>query len=372
MNESKFEDTVESSVSALRRLSASVLASLSEEVGGIGWWDGQIDFRRRIVLSEYLIDAVNGAAEAILDAALSAQEHREYLHADDQWLLRQWWAVGQSPQATNEDFLAAISRGPAERRRERRIESASAHALAHSTHALDCLAAAILIVGAIPEGVRRAQWSTVEALAKKAIQGSRNNRLEPVGSEGRALQNALLSTVLAWEDHGPSDWLPWLAATRNTRIHRAARVQWMILHGDRKRPEGLLRPFPRHPDLTDVEVLARAGTAGESGLEALRVFRRSTDVVDGVVGSMDSFVSSIAHALQRSWDARSHNPVLLVQRGAQWQDLEREVTLNFDGYGRPAKQIGDQVHVHPELARRLISAHVTDDLRERGWGDLRP
>lgn len=361
-----YESRVESSVAALRALSASVLDDLTDDVGGVGWWQGQVDFRRRVVLSEYLIDSVNGAAEALRDAALAAQDHREYLYADDQWLLGQWRAVGQDPRSTNENFIAAMQRGPAEERRDRRIEAAATHALAHAMHTLDCLAAAVLIVAAIPEGVRQAKWGAVQGLATKALNRSTGERFEPLGSPGRDLQDALLASLLRWPEHGPSDWLRWLTATRNTRIHRAARVHWTFLHGDKsKNPEGMLRPFPPHPDLTDIEILARHGGDGTQGLAPLRLNRRSTDIVDGIVGSMDGFVYTVAQALQVCWDSRRKNPSMLIQRGAQWQDLERVVDLHFEGYGEPAEQIGDQLHVSPDLARRLASAHVMEDGRHR-------
>lgn len=361
----EYERRVAPAVDVLRRLSQRVLDDVDESAGGVAWWDGQVDFRRRVVLSEYLIDSLNGAAEALLDAALAAQDHREHHYADDTWMVQQWRRVSESTGPQDADFLAALRRGPSELRRERRIESAATHAVSHAMRVLDCLAAAFMIIGAIPVSVRLTDWGSVEKLAHRAIHGSTSQTLEQLGRQGRALQDALFAVVLAWEDYGPPDWLPWLRSTRNGRIHRAGRVHWLLLHGSKKRPEGLLRPFPPNPDLTDVELLSRAPAGNRNALESLRIVRRAPDVVDGAIASMTAFCTALSTALEACWDARREDPSALCQRGAQWQDLERVTVLKFPGYGPEPDLIGDRMHVGEALAKRLRAAHVMGGDRGR-------
>lgn len=361
-----YERRAEPATGLLRRLGAEVLRDLDGQGGGVGWWDGQIDFRRRVVLSEYLLDSLNGAAEALLDASLEAQTHREALHADDAWLRRVWSAVADAGSSSNEAFLKAMQRDGSARRRERQIDASATHAISHMLRTLDCLAAAMLIVGAIPQAVRRADWNDVVKLAEQCRDQRETPKLEPLGSPGRDLQAELFIHVLTDADHGPDDWLPWLSSTRNSRIHRAARVHWRLLQGERRGAQGLLRPFPTNPDLTDVELMSRQPRGhAEDTFGSLRLIKHSTDVIDGCLGSIVDFVSELAEALCACWDVRRSSPAVLCQRGAQWQDLERVAQLQFPGYGKDPQIIGNQLHVGPELAKRLKSAHVMDADRSR-------
>lgn len=361
-----YERRVEPATALLDSFAAEVLQDLDEQVGGISWWDGQIDFRRRVVLSEYLIDSVNGAAEALLDSSLQAQTHREALFADDAWLRRVWSEVAESGSSSNQDFIKAMQRDGAARRRERQIDSSATHSIGHMLRALDCLAAAILIVGAVPQGVRRTDWKDVVKLAEQCRDGRTTPKLEPLASPGRELQVELFGHVLRDAEHGPEDWLAWLSATRNSRIHRGARIQWHLLYGDRRRAQGLLRPFPPNPDLTDVELMSRrpAGSTDDV-FDSVRLVKHSAEMVDGCLGSIASFVVELAEALRSCWDARRSAPAVLCQRGAQWQDLERVAHLQFAGYGKDPQLIGNEMHVGTELAKRLKSAHVMDAQRSR-------
>lgn len=273
--------------------------------------------------------------------------------------------MAENAAATNADFLAAVRQGPNELRRERRIDSSATHAISHAMRVLDCLAAAFLIIGAIPHGVRRADWGDTEKIANKIKVSSTSQSLEPLGTEGRKIQDALFTPILSWDQYGPTDWLPWLRAKRNGRIHRASRIHWQLLHGHKKRPEGLLHPFPPNPELTDIELMVRASDADFANL---RIIRRSSDVLDGAVESMTSYGAALGTALADCWDTRRKSPSVLCQRGAQWQDLERVTALDFTGYGSPPEQIGNQLHVGVALGKRLRAAHVMDDARHR-WAD---
>jgi hypothetical protein len=255
-----------------------------------------------------------------------------------------------------------MQRDGSARRRERQIDTSATHSISHMLRALDCLAAAMLIVGAVPQPVRRADWNDVVKLAKQCRDERDTPKLEPLGSPGRQLQAELLVHVQHDAEHGPKDWLAWLAATRNSRIHRGARVHWHLLHGERRRAQGLLRPFPQNPDFTDVELMSRRTTSGnEDAFDSLRLIKHSTDVIDGCLGSITDLVAELAEALRACWAARRASPATLCQRGAQWQDLERVTNLEFPGYGVNPQVIGKEVHVGADLAKRLQSAHVMDD-----------
>jgi hypothetical protein len=94
--------------------------------------------------------------------------------------------------------------------------------------------------------------------------------------------------------------------TRNSRIHRGARTSWLMLHGDHRQPEGLLRPFPLHPDLTDVELMSRRSESVKAGtFDSLRLIKHCDAIVDGCLASMTRFVKAIAEAVGRRHASRS-------------------------------------------------------------------
>src|SRR4051812_42275891 len=116
-----YEKRVETAVSALTAVSNAVWSDLDRDVGGVGWWEGQVDFRRRVVLSEHLQDSVNGAAEALLDAALEGKTHREALNAENVWLRRVWAAARDAGAVNNDDFIRSMERDGVAKRRDRQI-----------------------------------------------------------------------------------------------------------------------------------------------------------------------------------------------------------------------------------------------------------
>lgn len=167
-------------------------SDLSAEHGGVGWWEGHLDWRRRVILSNYLLSALDGVREALTNAALEARFHREQLHADNAWLTTVWREVAKTSRS-NEDFLAASVRGKAERRRDQRIEASSEHCLVHLVQALDRLAAAMVIIGAVEQPVLRIDWKSLDKV-RNSVQPQRDTPLGPprfTGTDvaGRALRS---------------------------------------------------------------------------------------------------------------------------------------------------------------------------------------
>lgn len=364
-----YEERVAPAVTALSTTATAVLGDLHPSIGGVGWWDEHLDFPRRAVLSEYLLDSLRGAAEALLDAALEAKTHREAMTSENAWLRRVWAQTNASGTATNDDYVRSMRRDAQAKRRDRQLDTSATHVVSHLLRSLDCVAAALIIVGAVPRPVRRADWGHVIKLAEQCRDASTTAKLAPLGTPGRQVQADLLAHVLRAEEFGPNDWLTWLNETRNSRIHRGARTSWYVLYGNRRRATGLLRPFPTHPDLTDVELLGRTPANAQGDLfESLRLVRHSEAILDGCLDSMTRFVAVLAEAIAACWAMRRADPALLAQRAAQWQDLERVAEMNFPGYGEPPRVIGDEVIIAPELALRLQSAHVMDEHRSR-WDE---
>ena len=80
------------------------------------------------------------------------------MFAEDTWLRAVWTKVGSRGGAGTEEFLQAMRRDGVAKRRDRQIDASVTHVVSHLLRSLDCLAAALIIAGAVPRPVRRADW----------------------------------------------------------------------------------------------------------------------------------------------------------------------------------------------------------------------
>jgi hypothetical protein len=210
-----YESLVLPATAIFERLGTAVQDDLSAELGGVRWWDGQLDWKRRVILSNCLLSSIDGVRDALSNAALEARTHREQVHADNVWLSARWREVAKSSTA-NADFIAASARGKAERRRDRRIEMSTEHCLVHLVQALDRVAAALVIIGAVEQPVLPVDWHALNKARNCARYGNDTPLLAPLDSSGRGWQREMFAVADEHLAHGPTGWLPWLLQARHT------------------------------------------------------------------------------------------------------------------------------------------------------------
>lgn len=365
-----YTDPVRKATREITRFVSELVDQLDVENGSFPWWHGHTDDRRLVLIADYLIQSTSGVANALLDAALSAADHREGLYSDNAWFRAQGQAVQRAnPSATHEDYLRAFQRGSHEERRERRVASCATHALIHLVQALDRLAAVLVIVSGVSTEALKVGWPAIERLA---VEPDKKGKLFtaplPAGVEA---QRALLATSGDWGAHGPSDWLPWLLQTRHATAHRASTTSWNLTMVDpRNRMTGVLHPFFAQPSRSEMHSLSAGPDSSRAGhsLRELLVLEDSADVLDGLVVSTSEFVLYVIGAVETMWQSRRDNPALVIQPGSQWK-LDSTEDLHFTGFGKPARiQATDQLSVGPELSKRLQAAKIMDADRPGFWG----
>lgn len=57
-----WEQKVQPAVLALGELERLVMEDLDEDRGGVGWWVDMLDWKRRVLLADYLLQSIDGAA----------------------------------------------------------------------------------------------------------------------------------------------------------------------------------------------------------------------------------------------------------------------------------------------------------------------
>ncbi|WP_420111323.1 hypothetical protein [Pseudactinotalea sp.] len=333
---------------ALRALLDEIHSDLDDDRGGIGWWHlyEETDWDEVVVVSDYLYGSVRGVGVAIEAARREAERHRELLTAENFWLRSEWKRAGST-------FI--VRRRPAEVRRTRDIQISAEGAIFHLVQALDRMAAAAVVVSSVAVDPVRADWGMLDGIAAD-FPTVRPARFAS-DSSGQRLQKAVMAAVQSADDHGPTDWLPWLLRTRNTQAHRAEKVGFQLLVGKSLNDYRIVHAMYRQPEWHDLEAMAKTAELYDTVLD-----RESEAIIAGLTESTSAFCDALASSLLEVWLARRSTPTLLPQPVGVWRRKAKEPSLRFEGYGSPVRisQKGGAMHVSPIDGKRLRAAQVLD------------
>lgn len=333
------------SVAALGALYREMLNDLDTDRHGFGWWHGHLDVKRIAITSEHLIASVSGAQTSLGDAAFELAEFNEQVHAHDHWQRKQLATVQRG--AEDDSYLKALWHDLPADKRDRRIRLHREHFLYHVAQTLDRLAAVVIGVGGLGIEILRADWGLLRQHKPK------QSHQPPAG---HAEQVALVEAVNeAARVAGPTDWMDWSIAQRNTTAHRAPKLGVVVMtKGSRQEPSRLVTVFDRQPKWS--ETLSFAASRNDNSLEGIYLIEDPADVMAGILASLDDFVATVTAHCSDLWVRRRGDPTLIVQPGQQWKTLEVE-PLHFDGFGKPMKMItGGSARVSPDMATRMSAS----------------
>ena len=331
------------------RLGDLLEADLDVTTKGVGWWSAYtaLDRKIRILISDHLLGCARAISTNILEA------YAERLEFDDAIV----------------DFQNYMERGVSERRvvtprpRGPYDDMATPRVTAHFCGVLRALASSLDVLGACVVGVAGLPTGIV-----KADLTSARERLAKVGDTIPRLRK-LQTDLEACEDAaGPSGWMAWLLAMRNTDIHRARRViTWDITRGAGGLVEGIYLKLPRSPELTEIQACVYAGGTVGTHFEV-----RADAFLDRLAATVYSYVNGATGLLCDLWNERRSNPSLIEQPASQWKDPALIVvpTPTFGGYPEltvPSSTVSE-IALPAEMFRRLTAAGIT----ERGVSDLLP
>lgn len=352
---------IDQAQAACQRLEDFVDADLDETGGGIGWWTTQIGWKHSALLGDYLLASIHGISSSLQQADLATRKYRETEYAQNH-ALRNEWAKIRAHQGTIDDFVGAgHNLGPAGTERELLLTTWNDHAITSMAQTLDRLAAVVLTVAGVRDDILKTDWGRLASLAKKtptsSVQFPRQGTFADPGTPGRELQNTFLSNATSWQDHGPQDWLPWLLALRNTNLHRAPLKRWHLMIEERSQPHGYIVPMPVQPAWAETAAMARTSSGS---LTDLVIHQPPGDILQGLLGSTSSLITSTMTQAGHVWTTRRTDPGMIVQPGGAWPQIDHAEHLHFPGYGKPAnlKVIGGEIRMSPPDTRRLKAARI--------------
>lgn len=353
---------VGSRVESLRELLADVRRDLEPDPGrlGIGWWkvrdESGDQLRRRLVVSDYLIAALEGVDAGLLDMTLHRLELLDLYKRSGEFL-----RDGLDRDAQGRPRLRVPQRRcPADDLVGALVDVHLAGMLRCAASVLDCLAGATAIVGSLRVKVLETGWGQVkDKLA--AIRDQRKGVREPRAD----LKAAVIEGV---RSAGPADWDRWLLSYRNMLVHRGLRLKLTEVQVEESAildldGRGFLTPRPsprlvRDPALTDVEAFAMSPEIPPVLEEDGRV------TLEGSMASVRTAVEIVAVALRSLWARRREKPDLLQQPlEAQWPIVRRTEQRAFAGYAPGTSPYSpDWFHMPPQFVDRMKAAALVDPL----------
>jgi hypothetical protein len=347
----------------LRRLDGLIRGDLDNKAFGIGWWRQQneprLQLQQRILVSDYLIAALDGVEENLEDLAL------HFLELQDAW--------DHEAEFIKDAFNVARGGPPMKsppRRRPiddligARINMHMNGVFRAAGSVLDCLASVVVGAAALGENILRADWGALVGRVLKGLQES--------DDEGRRLQLGVRDEIKRLLRSGANDWDQWSNDYRNMLVHRGKRtsLSWLKreTHVVDSNGNPIVRAVPvqllcSDPELSEVEAFTLQD-------KVMFVLTENAQVsITGLVRDVEALVEGVAACLASVWDRRRANPQLLLQPvEKQWPKVRRRKRRSFLGY-KPGETPFDvqALTVNPRYLDRLKAAGVGADLKGRVW-----
>ena len=337
----------------LRRLATGVQGDLDFKAFGIGWWrpdnEPKAQLQRRIVVSDYLIAALEGVEQNLEDLALS------FLELQGAWEKE---AAFVKDAFNVKDPKGAPMKSPPRVRPVDDLVHARVNMHINSVFraagsVLDCLASVVIGVAALETKILRADWG---ALMRRVL-----DELQDNGGEGRKLQLGVRDEIKRLLAAGATDWDQWSNDYRNMLVHRGKRTSLSSL-----KPESDLVDSGGKRIVTAVAVQLLLRDPELSEIEAFTLQDKITFVVDenahvtisGLVRDVERLVERLSEHLLLVWERRRAAPALLRQPvQKQWPEVRRRKQRSFKGYkpGETPFEMSMLV-VNPKYRARLQAA----------------
>jgi len=358
-----YRDAVRPATEAIDVLSSEIEADLDEMAGGISWWNGHVGWKVSAQLGEYLLASCTGVGTSLRNASLAVEEHRRTEFSLNHKRSARARSLFGRVSSRDEKIAVFMPASAAEERNENLQAIWAEQVLVSLAQALDRLAAVVLVVSGVKANVLGTDWNELMKIAEKEprsgqTQGVRQGTFAASGTTGRDRQSELLQIAVAWNEHGPEDWLPWLLKARNGTVHRASRMRFHVMTTDKGQPSGLITPLYAQPDWADTEAVI---SASRGGLESMFLSSTPQAVFEGLLTSVASLSKAVVDASRQLWIDRRANPELIIQHGGTWRHLGKASVYQFPGYGDAAPTLASEIAVHPSAIRRLRAAKLMDD-----------
>lgn len=334
----------------IAQLTKELVTDIDDAQGifGIGWWFPHPGTSRRIVISDYLIRATESIETNLVEARLHLFEAMSAFDEEDAFMSR---AVDYDEQGRAQLSIPPRTRGSDDLNRFLRDLHIAGFFRAVGS-ALDCLAATVVGVAAIPQRIQFADLGNVRRfLQRPMVPGSPEDLLwSPIRDALELLANA---------NH--PGWLAWTLDYRNTLVHRARPV---TLHSLKPAPT-LERPDRAVPHIRTTQVMLLARDPRRSDIEVLQgsqvpvLTEDARTTIECIFDQTRHLCETLGGLLADTWRTRRTTPAILIQPRDQWPDFPSAAPSPFDGCSP-----GDELYnpglfgTGPDVTKRMRAASL--------------
>ena len=324
---------------------------------GIKWWEPSVDSQRarRILISDYLYACTANIGHHLLAARL------HFLEVVD-WTEREEQSRNERTRIEVPGCRASHPRDVYENLYTLHIDGHQKGIILSLASALDCLAAGIVGICAVPVQIKTAKFGSI----RRDLSENRKKHVTPAST-------ALHSTV--WEELretikqcGRAGWLDWLVQYRNMLVHRGLRqephdlaVGSELLTPDLRPTKVLDTPhLPSQPSLSEVEAYLASNPLGAIGLS-----EDARNTLEGLTESVMKLTEHVAELLMKVWKDRRNAPQAIPQPfEKQWKEPVGSEWSKFRGYAPGSKPVDATGMIHnPTFHERLVAAALDDQQR---------
>lgn len=342
-------------------LAAAIDADMDLVANGIGWWVGHpVGDRRRILISDHLLECVRSIEKNLVDAQMHrlalqhCQSLEDKLFVNAGHIRRDRWGNQQA------EVALPVRASPVEDLPRVLSDLHRVGFFRAVGSALDCLAGATIGVMAVPLDLflKSGLNSVRNWLTKQALKRQMNPNIQ--AGFGVFLERTIAGV-------GPTESIDWVLGMRNMYVHRARRMEYGdiqirdsgVLTTDERSSHAMgtmVHRLPRSPQQSDIEVFSDPTSEWVLHEDA-------NTTIAGVLASTVALVEATCAGLLGGWKLRRSAPHFLPQPREQWN---QGTPSKFTGYAPRPSVPPTSMRMNPQNVRRLRVASL-DGARAAKW-----
>lgn len=346
-------------IESARLLVSQLVMDLDSSTLGLHWMAPQPGTRRRILISDHILQCAASVETNVVEAELHRLELADASERDSDRFVGAVQAGDRHARIKMPERVSALDDLQA---RLRELHAAGLFRAIGS--ALDCLGAVIVGLLAFPRPLLRTGLND----ARRALEYTP----DPPYERGDVLRHEFargLSDAIAAA--GPAGWLDWAVDYRNMLVHRGRRfemAQFMPVGGQLHGVQGetfvpvrVVHQLARDPACSDMEAfVALSKTHVLAPTSVKPVLEEPGSVtLEALVQSVSFVLARACELLLEVLEARRVDPAVFDQPSSQWASVPSGPLDRFDGYEPGTAEFGvDQLVANPLFRTRLAAASL--------------
>lgn len=338
LNHTSFSRYLGLDIGFIERFHDKIVSTFSESVYGIGWMDEyeNLDFRRRILISDQILQSLRGIELNLIEAKIHVSKLNNAWDKEAERLKYMVTIVDSKP------FLRYPERNKPLDDLDSYIANMNLKGVFVSIcSAIDCLSAVVVGIMGLETDIFKIGYPSLRAHLEN---GKDFNY-------AKGVQRTLLKTLNEFEaESGPDGWRKWVFDYRNMTIHRGRQMHFGTALYDGK--EGGRIKTKAVNLLTSNPAVSEIESMKDQIIQPLSEDGRVT--IDCSLQSCLKFCELVIAYQEEIWELRISNIDEIVQPKTQWKTIRNGHRDQFVGFkAGTVSNVFDMLTTNPEFIRRM-------------------